>query len=117
MIEEKAQELGRLIGQGEEFRALQRAREGMADHKDLDGRLQQLDKLAGQLEQRMAAGEQPEQGDQAEYERLLGEIQSDARYQQLVAAQSNFDKLMLRVQEQIMEGMRKGADSRIITLG
>ncbi len=117
MIEEKAQEIGRLIGQGEEFRALQRAREGMAGHEDLDDRLQRLDKLAGQLEQRLAAGEQPEQGDQAEYERLLGEIQGDPRYQQLVSAQSNFDKLMLRVQEQIMEGMRKGADSRIITLG
>jgi hypothetical protein len=47
----------------------------------------------------------------------VGEVQSDPAYQQLVAAQSNFDKLMLKVQEQIMEGMRKGAESRIITLG
>jgi hypothetical protein len=34
-----------------------------------------------------------------------------------VAAQTNFDKLMIRVNDQIMEGIRKGAASPIITLG
>jgi hypothetical protein len=33
-----------------------------------------------------------------------------------VAAQSNFDKLMVRVNEQIMEGIRRGSASPIITL-
>jgi hypothetical protein len=33
-----------------------------------------------------------------------------------VAAQDNFDKLMLRVNEWISEGIRKGASSGIITL-
>jgi hypothetical protein len=33
-----------------------------------------------------------------------------------VAAQANFDKLMLRVQDQIMEGIKKGSESVIITL-
>jgi cell fate (sporulation/competence/biofilm development) regulator YlbF (YheA/YmcA/DUF963 family) len=117
VIDENAQELGRLIGQGDEYRALQRAREGMTDHKDLEERLKELDTLASELEQRLAAGTQPEQAEQDRYERLLGQIQGDSRYQLLVAAQSNFDKLMLRVQEQIMEGMRKGAEGRIITLG
>jgi hypothetical protein len=61
-------------------------------------------------------GQKPEATDEAEYERLFGEVQADSGYQAVVAAQSNFDKLMLRVQEQILEGMRTGAESRIITL-
>jgi hypothetical protein len=33
-----------------------------------------------------------------------------------VAAQENFDKIMMRVNDQILEGIRKGATSSIITL-
>ena len=116
-MNEKAQELGRMIGQGEEFKALQRAREALEEKKELEGKLKGLEGLAAHLEKALAEGKKPEPGDEQEYERLVGEVQSDPAYQQLVAAQSNFDKLMLRVQEQIMEGMRKGAESRIITLG
>jgi hypothetical protein len=35
----------------------------------------------------------------------------------MVAAQANFDKLMVRVNEYILDGIRKGAASPIITLG
>jgi len=41
----------------------------------------------------------------------------NATYQRAIAAQDNFDKLMLRVNEWISEGIRKGAASSIITLG
>lgn len=117
VIAEKAQELGRLIGQGEEYRALLRARDGLSEKKDLEGKLKELEALTSRLEQALAEGKQPDPSDEREYERLVGEVQGDMAYQGLVAAQSNFDKLMLRVQEQIMEGMRHGAESRIITLG
>ena len=39
------------------------------------------------------------------------------RRQRAVSAQENFDKLMLRVNQWIMDGMKKGAASPIITLG
>ena len=38
-------------------------------------------------------------------------------YQRLVAAQENFDKLMARVNDWIVDGIEKGATSSIITLG
>jgi hypothetical protein len=38
-------------------------------------------------------------------------------YQRAVAAQENFDKIMLRVNNWILDGIRKGATSSIITLG
>ena len=68
------------------------------------------------LERVTAEGKEPPTEDVAEYDRVFGEVQADPRYQQLVAAQANFDKLMLRVQQRIAEGMKKGAESSIITL-
>jgi hypothetical protein len=47
---------------------------------------------------------------------MLEKIQAQAAYQRAVAAQENFDKLMLRVNQWIMDGMKKGAASPIITL-
>ncbi len=116
MIDETAQQLGRLIGQGEEYRALQRAREAVSSDRELVEQLRKLDELASQLERRVANGQEPSQDDADAYERLFSTIQATPLYQRLVAAQSNFDKVMLRAQEQIMEGMRAGGQSRIITL-
>ena len=38
-------------------------------------------------------------------------------HQRLVSAQENFDKLMARVNDWIVDGIEKGATSSIITLG
>jgi hypothetical protein len=48
---------------------------------------------------------------------LLGQIQGRASYQRLLVAQENFDKVMGRVNDWILEGIEKGATSSIITLG
>ena len=48
---------------------------------------------------------------------LLGKVQQNSIYQRMVAAQTNFEKLMARVNEWILEGISKGATSSIITLG
>lgn len=114
---EKAVELGRLIGQTEEYQALKRAREGLEGATELRASFERLEQLAEALEQRAAQGQEPDPRDGEEYNRLFGELQADVRYQRLVAAQSNFDKLMMRVHERIMDGIRRGAESRIITLG
>jgi hypothetical protein len=38
-------------------------------------------------------------------------------YQRLVAAQENFDKIMSKVNDWIVDGIERGATSSIITLG
>jgi cell fate (sporulation/competence/biofilm development) regulator YlbF (YheA/YmcA/DUF963 family) len=116
VIAEKATDLGRLIGQSDEYKALRRAHELVRDERDLQDRMGRLHTLAEQLEQAGAQDEEPPEAMVTEYNQLLGTIQSDSRYQTVVAAQSNFDKLMLRVNEQILEGIKKGAASPIITL-
>ena len=116
MIMEKALDLGRLIGQSEEYKALDSARVAVEGQEQLTAKFEQLQTMAQALEKKVAEGKEPEPAEAEEYNRLLGEVQSDAKYQGLVAAQSNFDKFMLRVQDQILEGIRKGAESPIITL-
>lgn len=116
MYKDKAHELGRLLGQTPEFQALKRARDAMESASDLRIKLDRMEVLAQGLQQQVAEGKEPAADEVEEYNRVFGELQSDARYQQLVAAQSNFDKLMLQVQERISEGMQKGAESSIITL-
>jgi hypothetical protein len=51
-----------------------------------------------------------------ELDGLLGQVQGQAVYQRLVSAQENFDKLMARVNDWIVDGIERGATSSIITL-
>lgn len=117
MIKDKAIELGRLVGQSEEYKALRRARQTVEETTDLRDKLDRLQRVAEGIERTSVQGEEPAETDVQDYDALLSEIQTDSRYQQLVAAQTNFDKLMLKVHEHMAEGIRKGAESPIITLG
>jgi cell fate (sporulation/competence/biofilm development) regulator YlbF (YheA/YmcA/DUF963 family) len=116
VISEKAQELGRQIGQTEEYKALRRSQEALEAEEALKPKLQRLQELSETLERKLAQAEEPTDTEKDEYGRLVEDIQQNGGYQQMVAAQANFDKLMYRVNQQIMEGIREGATSRIITL-
>ena len=116
MIPDKAKELGRLIGQSDEYGALRRAQERVSEAPELRERLDKLRALADTLERGAAQGNPPGDKEVAAYDELLSSIQADPLYQTVVAAQTNFDKLMIKVNEQIMDGIRKGAASPIISL-
>ena len=97
--------------------ALKRAQARIGEAPELRERLERLRQLAASLEQKAEQGASPTEADAAAYDELLSTIQGDSLYQSVVAAQANFDKLMLRVNDQILEGIAKGAASPIITLG
>ena len=113
-IRERAQELGRVIGQTEEYKALARARERIGDDRDAVQRMNRLSELEREVSAALHAGNDPSAAVQEEYERVFGDLQASATYQGLVAAQSNFDKILLRVNEEIGQGIESGARSRII---
>ena len=117
MIPDKAKELGRLIGQSDEYGALKRAQTRVEGAAELRDKMQQLRKLAMSLEQQAEKGAPPSEADVVAYDKLLTSIQADPLYQSVAAAQSNFDKLMIKVNEHILDGIEKGAASPIITLG
>jgi len=117
MMLERALELGRLLGQSDEYRALHRANERLKADQEAGGLFEQLKRLDEQIQRALADGREPPEPDRQAYESLMRRIEGLATYQGYVAAQANFDKLMAKVNQQILDGMRKAMASPIITLG
>ena len=117
MIAERSAELGRLVGQCEEYQALKRANDRLMEEQELRQALEQLRRIQIQLAEQMDHGQEPKPEQQSELDGLVSKVQAHAAYQGVVAAQANFDKLMMKVNDWILDGIRKGSESRIITLG
>ena len=117
MIEDKAKDLGRLIGQSAEYQAVKRASDSLNEDKDTVSLLQKMEQLRVDAQRMMQRGERPSEEMERQLDALLGEVQGRAAYQRLLVAQENFDKIMGRVNDWILEGIEKGATSSIITLG
>jgi cell fate (sporulation/competence/biofilm development) regulator YlbF (YheA/YmcA/DUF963 family) len=117
VIEEKAQDLGRLIGQTEEYKALKRASDQLRDDADCQRLLAEMEKLAQEIETAARAGQEPTPEQAERHDKTVQSIQVNPVYQQMAVAQANFEKLMAKVNARIYEGIQKGAASPIITLG
>jgi cell fate (sporulation/competence/biofilm development) regulator YlbF (YheA/YmcA/DUF963 family) len=129
-MKDRANELGRLLGQSDEYKALARARERLTNDRDAVEAMNRLDRLTNDrdaveamnrldvLEREISAalhnGQEPPELTKQEYETIFATLQSSVVYQGLVAAQSNFDKILARVNEEIGRGMEAGSQSRII---
>lgn len=117
MLDEKARELGRLIGQSPEYQAVKRANDALNGDRDAVALLSQMDELRERAQRMIERGQNPTPDMEQQLDELLGKVQVNPNYQRAVAAQENFDKTMLQVNNWITEGIRKGATSSIITLG
>ncbi|MBA3671598.1 MAG: YlbF family regulator [Gemmatimonadaceae bacterium] len=117
MIEDKAKELGRLIGQSTEYQAVKRANDALSQDIEAVALLKQMEQLRQNAQQMIQRGERPTEEMERELDGLLGQVQTQPVYQRLVSAQENFDKVMGRVNDWIVDGIERGATSTIITLG
>jgi cell fate (sporulation/competence/biofilm development) regulator YlbF (YheA/YmcA/DUF963 family) len=116
MLEEKAKDLGRVIGQSPEYQAVKRSSEALNADREAVTLLQQMEKIRMDAQQMVQRGEQPTEEMEQQLDELLTKVQSNSVYQRAISAQENFDKVMYQVNNWIMEGMKKGATSSIITL-
>jgi cell fate (sporulation/competence/biofilm development) regulator YlbF (YheA/YmcA/DUF963 family) len=116
VIWEKAQDLGRLIGQTPEYQALRRAENALRADEDTVRMLETIQTLARQMDQLMAQGQMPDQAMTDSYEQAVRDLEVSTTGQAFAVARANFDKVMVKVNEQITAGMEKGAASSIITL-
>ena len=116
MLEEKARELGRVIGQSPEYQAVKRSSDALNGDREAVTILQQMEKIRMDAQQMIAKGEQPTAEMEEQLDDLLTKVQSNPVYQRAISAQENFDKVMYQVNNWIMDGMKKGATSSIITL-
>jgi len=117
MIEEKARELGRLIGQSREYQEIKRANDALGKDPEAVKLLKQMEQLRTDAQKMIERGERPTPEMERQLEELLSKVQVQPGYQRLISAQENFDKLMSRVNEWILDGIDKGAVSSIIMLG
>jgi len=116
MIDERARELGRLLGQSKEYQELKRANDSLGQDADAVNLLKQMEQLRGDAQHMIQRGERPTPEMEQQLDDLLAKVQVQPPYQRLIAAQENFDKLMARVNEWILDGIDKGAASPIIML-
>ncbi len=116
MIDAKAKELGRMLGQSDQYKALKRANDGLGADQGAVTMLRRMEQLRGDAQRLIEGGQEPTQEMEQEMDDLLGKVQVSPAYQQAVAAQENFDKLMMQVNNWIAEGIKAGAASPIITL-
>ncbi len=116
MIWDKAQELGRLIGQSSEYQTLRRAEQSLRSDQETVTKLDKISQLARQVDEAVAQGKMPDEGVAQQYEEAVRSLELSGIGQAYVVARSNFEKLMAKVNEQIGQGMEKGASSSIITL-
>ncbi|MBI2407113.1 MAG: YlbF family regulator [Gemmatimonadetes bacterium] len=117
MLNERAVELGRLIGQSDEYKAVRRANDALGADADAMTLLRRMEQLRQEASAMMDRGDQPTAEMEQELEKLLGQVQVNPLYQRMIVAQENFDKIMVQVNQWILEGIKKGATSGIITLG
>ena len=117
MLEEKAEDLGRMLGQTEEYKALRRATEALREDQAVQKVLAEAERLAQDIERVAQQGSEPTKEQVEQYDRALQSVQGNPVYQQMVSAQANFEKLMAKINARIYEGIKKGAASPIITLG
>ena len=78
--------------------------------------LRKMEQIRVDAQRMMERGEQPTEEMENNLDALLGQVQGKMVYQNVVAAQENFEKVMARVNEWILDGIKKGATSSIITL-
>jgi cell fate (sporulation/competence/biofilm development) regulator YlbF (YheA/YmcA/DUF963 family) len=115
-LEEKARDLGRIIGQSSEYQALRRANDALAGDRQALDTLRKMEQLRLDAHRMLERGERPTEEMEKQLDTLLSQVQTAPTYQRLISAQENFDKVMSHVNEWILQGIEKGAASPIITL-
>lgn len=117
MIWDKAEDLGRMIGQTPEYKALRRAESALRDDADAQAKVELIQRLARQMDELVAQGQMPDQATAETYETAVRELEVSPTGQAYAVARANFEKVMIKVNQLIAQGMEKGATSNIITLG
>jgi cell fate (sporulation/competence/biofilm development) regulator YlbF (YheA/YmcA/DUF963 family) len=113
-ISEMAKDLGRLLGQTEEYRSLKQAISIVDEDKEVTEVRTELEGIELQIKDLINSGEEPDESVKQKYEESLSRLQTSTSYQRLVAAQANFDKVLVKVNQTIQTGIAEGAESRII---
>ena len=81
LIEEKAKDLGRLIGQANEYKEVKRASDALNEDKETVTLLQRMEQLRVNAQRMLQRGERPTEEMERELDSLLSQIQGRPTYQ------------------------------------
>ena len=109
-----ARDLGQALARTDEYQALKRAIALADEDREIGELTRRLEELEERVHAMLEQGRSPEPEIQSEYDSAVNRLQASSTYQRLVAAQSNFDKVVQRVNQTIAKGLEEGAQSRII---
>ena len=113
-IHEMAKELGGALARTEEYQALKRAMDAAEEDRELVEMRNRIQALEDRIEASVRAGKEPEEDVRNAYQEAAEGLQTMPGFQRLVSAQSNFEKVMYKVNETVAKGIEEGAQSRII---
>jgi cell fate (sporulation/competence/biofilm development) regulator YlbF (YheA/YmcA/DUF963 family) len=113
-IYEMAKDLGAALAKTDEYQALKRASDAAENDRELVELRNKLQSLERDLEVQLRAGREPDEDIKREYTEAAESLQAMAAFQRVVAAQTNFEKVMHRVNETVARGIEEGAQSKII---
>lgn len=114
-IESAAKELGKLVSQSPEYKYYNQAAKDVEEDKEMGELMKNLKELEEKVLAAQKDGKKISEELKAEYNSYMEKVQGKTRFQSLIATQENYLKLMNKVNEMIAEGIREGAQSRIIT--
>jgi cell fate (sporulation/competence/biofilm development) regulator YlbF (YheA/YmcA/DUF963 family) len=114
MLEDKAKDLGRTIGQSSEYKAMKRSSEALQTDPTASVILKDMEEVRREAQAMIDRGEDPTPEMEQQLDALLQQVQGNSAYQMAIASQENFDKLMMRVNQWIADGIRSGSASPII---
>jgi cell fate (sporulation/competence/biofilm development) regulator YlbF (YheA/YmcA/DUF963 family) len=113
-IDEKARDLGNALARTDEYQALKRAVAAADEDRGIVELRSRLQALEQRLEASIRAGQEPDEEARKSYTDAMEELQVKAAFQRLVSAQTNFEKVMMKVNDTVAMGIEEGAHSRII---
>jgi cell fate (sporulation/competence/biofilm development) regulator YlbF (YheA/YmcA/DUF963 family) len=112
---EAAKELGRLIAQTPEYKNYSQAAKNVEDDRETSQLLERLKVFEQKAQELESGGEEVTEELKSEYTGYVENVQSHPKIQALLVSQDNYLKMMNRVNALIGEGIREGAQSKIIT--
>ena len=113
-IYDMAKSLGGALARTDEYQALKRATDAAEEDRDVVELRNKIQELEGQLEVMIRSGQEPDEAIRTEYAQTAEKLQALPAFQRVVAAQTNFEKVMYKVNETVAQGIEEGASSRII---
>lgn len=113
-IYEMAKDLGNALARTDEYQALKRASDAAEEDRDLVDLRNRIQSVEAELQATMQSGQEPSEELKSSYQQVAEELQAMPAFQRVIAAQTNFEKVMYKVNETVAKGIEEGAASRII---